>query len=129
VSGTTTPGPGRSGCAFCDIVYGWAPVQVVRRWPDAIAIVPLHPVTDGHLLVIPRLHVPHALADAAVTAATMRRAVELARSEGAAALNLITSIGAAATQTVAHLHIHIVPRAADDGLALPWGPPAPRERG
>jgi histidine triad (HIT) family protein len=121
VTGTTPPG--KSGCAFCDIVYFAAPAQTVRAWPDAIAIVPLHPVTDGHLLVLPRLHVSHALADPAVTAATMRRAVELARAEGIAALNLITSIGAAATQTVHHLHIHIVPRAAGDGLALPWSPP------
>jgi histidine triad (HIT) family protein len=123
---TTTPsGPTRSGCTFCDIVYFDAPAQVVRRWSDAIAIVPLHPVVDGHLLVLPRLHVPHALADPAVTAMTTRRAAELARTEGTTALNLITSVGSSATQTVAHLHIHIVPRAADDGLALPWGPPAP----
>jgi histidine triad (HIT) family protein len=120
VTGTTTPG--RTGCAFCDVLYFGAPAQVVGEWSDAIAIVPLHPVVDGHLLVIPRLHVPHALADSDVTAATMRRAVELARTEGTAALNLITSIGAAATQTVAHLHIHIVPRAPGDGLALPWRP-------
>jgi histidine triad (HIT) family protein len=120
--------PGKSGCAFCDVLYFGAPAQTVREWDDAIAIVPLHPVVPGHLLVLSRLHVPHALADAAVTAATVRRAVELARTEGTAALNLITSIGAAATQTVHHLHIHIVPRTAGDGLALPWDPPAPEER-
>jgi histidine triad (HIT) family protein len=127
VTGTTPPC--RTGCAFCDVLYFGAPAQVVGEWDDAIAIVPLHPVVDGHLLVLPRLHVPHALADVAVTAATVRRAVELARTEGTAGLNLITSIGAAATQTVHHLHIHIVPRAAGDGLALPWDPPAPVERG
>jgi len=34
--------------------------------------------------------------------------------------NIITSIGSAATQTVMHAHIHIVPRAEGDGLKLPW---------
>jgi hypothetical protein len=34
--------------------------------------------------------------------------------------NLITSVGAAATQTVRHLHIHLIPRREGDALALPW---------
>lgn len=38
------------------------------------------------------------------------------------AANLITSRGGAATQTVFHLHVHVVPREAGDGLALPWTP-------
>jgi histidine triad (HIT) family protein len=128
MTATTPPGPGRSGCAFCDIVYGWAPAEVVRRWSDAIAIVPLNPVVDGHLLVIPRLHVPHALADPEVTGLTMRRAAELARERGITALNLLTSVGREATQTEPHLHIHVVPRAFGDGLALPWDPPPARGR-
>jgi histidine triad (HIT) family protein len=34
--------------------------------------------------------------------------------------NIITSAGSDATQTVFHLHLHVVPRRAGDGLALPW---------
>lgn len=107
-------------CPFCDIIHGRAPAQVVREWDDAIAIVPLRPVTYGHLLVIPTMHVPDALADPAVTGMVMRRAAELARERRLAALNIITSVGAAATQTVPHLHIHIVLRVEGDGLKLPW---------
>jgi histidine triad (HIT) family protein len=103
-------------CVFCAIVAGDAPATVVYRWPDALAIVPLGPVTRGHLLVIPTVHVPDALADPDVTAATMRAAAELATGP----CNLITSVGREATQSVFHLHVHIVPRAAGDGLALPW---------
>jgi histidine triad (HIT) family protein len=121
----TSTAPERVDCPFCNIVRGLAPATTVRTWPDAIAIVPLRPVTHGHLLVLPRVHVADALADPDVTAAAMRRAAELSIG----ALNLITSIGSAATQSVYHLHIHIVPRAAGDGLALPWDPPTPQERG
>jgi histidine triad (HIT) family protein len=123
MTATTPPGPGRSGCAFCDIVYFGAPAEVVREWDDAIAIVPLNPVTPGHLLVIPRLHVPHALADPEVTGLTMRRAAELANERGLDALNLIVNVGSAARQTQWHIHGHVVPRTPGDGLALPWDPP------
>lgn len=105
-------------CVFCEIATGDAPATVVAEWDDALAIVPRGPATDGHVLVIPRRHVPDATAVSDVTASAMRRAVEVAAT--AAPCNLITSVGAEATQTVYHLHIHVVPRRAGDGLALPW---------
>jgi histidine triad (HIT) family protein len=80
-----------------------------------MAIVPLRPVTPGHLLVIPYDHVDDALADPEISAIVMRRASEIAPYP----CNLITSVGREATQSVFHLHLHIVPRAKDDGLALP----------
>lgn len=106
-------------CVFCDIVAGTGPVQMVREWSDAIAFTPLNPVTDGHVLVVPRVHVPDAVHDPMVTAATMQRAADLAREWPSS--NIITSVGKPATQTVFHLHIHVVPRAPGDWLMLPWG--------
>ena len=73
--------------------------------------------------MLPRVHVPDAGTDPDVTAAVMRRAAELMAEHGAA--NLITSRGAAATQTVFHLHVHVVPRRPGDGLMLPWSAPDP----
>src|SRR5690606_25182872 len=107
----------RRDCVFCQIVAGEAPATVIREWPDAIAIVPLRPVAPGHVLVIPRTHVADATVDPDVTAVTMRRAAELAVPP----CNLITSAGRPATQTVFHLHIHVVPRRVGDGLALQIG--------
>jgi histidine triad (HIT) family protein len=101
---------------FCQIVAGEAPATIHAAWDDAIAIVPLNPVTEGHLLVLPRQHVMDALEDPQVTAAVMARAAEWAPWP----CNIITSAGPAATQTVFHLHVHIVPRSEGDGLALPW---------
>lgn len=105
-----------NACPFCDIIAGRLPATVLAEWSDAIVIVPLNPVVEGHELVIPRIHVEDALRLPGVTADTMRRAAEWAT----APCNIITSAGAEATQTVFHLHVHIVPRRVDDGLALPW---------
>ncbi|MFJ5559347.1 HIT family protein [Streptomyces sp. NPDC093250] len=106
------------GCSFCAIVAGLAPATIVRRWPDCLAIVPLSRVTPGHVLVIPHAHVADVATDPEVSAATMRRAAEL--SHGVGACNIITSQGRPATQTIFHLHLHIVPRRDGDGLKLPW---------
>lgn len=108
-------------CIFCSIVAGDAPATILRKWDDAVAIKPRGGVNDGHTLVIPRKHVANAVENPTVTGATTARAAELAAEVGAD-LNLITSVGAAATQTVYHLHIHIVPRVHGDGLPLPWTP-------
>jgi histidine triad (HIT) family protein len=105
---------------FCAIIAGHAPATVIRTWPDTIAISPRHPVTPGHILVIPRAHVTDVGQDAAVAATTMARAAELAAALPAA--NVITSRGTAATQSVFHLHLHVVPRTETDGLPLPWTP-------
>lgn len=107
-------------CVFCEIVARRAPAKVASEWSDALAIVPLGPVIPGHLLIIPKTHVIDAAADPAVTAQVMRRAAWYARISGRP-FNLITSAGREATQSIDHLHVHYVPRAADDLLMVPWG--------
>lgn len=115
-------------CVFCRIIAGELPSITVKVWPDAIAIVPLAPVTEdrfepgqGHVLVIPRRHVVDFTEDPAVTAATCARAAEFAAERGGD-MNMITSKGENATQTVFHLHVHLVPRVQGDQLPLPWTP-------
>lgn len=103
-------------CVFCQIIQGKVEATIVAKWFDAIAFLPLHPVTDGHTLVVPRLHVADALERPMVTGMVMQRVAQLAVKP----CNIITSAGPEATQTVFHLHVHIVPRRAGDGLALPW---------
>lgn len=124
-AGTDGRAPGE--CPFCDIVAGRAAAQVVRRWPDSLAIVPLSGVTPGHLLVIPKAHVADVGVDPVVSAVVMRRAAELAAEFDAC--NIITSRGENATQTVFHLHLHVLPRRDKDGLALPWAPGRDRADG
>lgn len=112
------PPASRDECVFCRIIAGEEPATVVRRWADAVAIIPLRPVTTGHILVLPTEHVPDIGTTTEVSGRTMERAAELAGT--LASCNLITSKGAAATQSIRHLHIHVVPRRPGDGLALPW---------
>lgn len=112
-------------CAFCDIAAGTAHATVVAEWPETIAVLPRdrdgkRGCTDGHVLLIPRVHVADAATDPLVTGITMARAAELANRLDYADFNIITSRGAAATQTVFHLHVHLIPRVEGDGLALPW---------
>jgi len=109
-----------SRCVFCEIIAGRSPAKMVYAWLDAIAFEPLNPVAPGHVLVVPRIHVQDALVDPVVTAVTFHRAAELAARHHPC--NLIASAGEAATQTVFHLHAHIVPREHGDGLPLPWTP-------
>lgn len=79
---------------------------------------PLNPIVDGHVLVLPVQYVRDAAEDPDVTAAVMRHVAAMCHRERP--MNIITSIGAAATQSVFHLHVHLVPRAFGDGLMLPW---------
>jgi histidine triad (HIT) family protein len=109
-----------SPCPFCEINAGRAPATFVHEWSDAIAIVPLNPVVEGHTLVIPKTHVADFADDPDVTGATARRAAHLCRTLDLVHANLITSRGVYATQSVYHLHLHLVPRTENDGLALPW---------
>lgn len=103
---------------FCEIAAGRAHAAIVREWAQAVAIVPLNPVVEGHTLVIPRQHVQDFTDDPTVSAMAMRCAAQLAEDSGP--MNLITSKGREATQSVFHLHLHLVPRAENDSLALPW---------
>lgn len=106
-------------CVFCQIIAGTAPATVKAEYHHSIVIEPLNPVTPGHLLVIPRKHMPDFTSDAYLTSIAMSDAAIYAH-RNLAECNLITSRGPAATQTVFHLHVHLVPRRPGDGLALPW---------
>jgi histidine triad (HIT) family protein len=107
-------------CVFCDYA---GPSEIVADDPAGFVIAPLNPVAPGHMLAVSRGHVDHALADPDTFGRLATLAADYARAEGLAACNLVASVGGAATQTIGHLHLHIVPRRRGDGLALPWTDP------
>jgi histidine triad (HIT) family protein len=85
-----------------------------------VAFQPLNPVTPGHWLAVPKVHVTDAMAAPEAAGHALRFAGEMAGQMDLRNCNFITSAGAAATQTVFHLHVHVVPRREGDGLLLPW---------
>jgi len=114
-------------CLFCKIIAGDLPAQIVYEDERTIAFMDISPATRGHCLVVPRAHTDDLLtADTADVQACAATAQELARRAyedlGAAGVNIMQSSGSAAWQTVFHLHLHVIPRYADDPLVLPWKP-------
>lgn len=114
-------------CLFCRIVSGELPAVRVHEDDRTLAFMDIAPATRGHLLVVPRHHAadvheidPADLAACATTAKLL--ASRLRERLGADGINLMSSSGAAAWQTVAHFHMHVIPRYEGDPLRLPWEP-------
>lgn len=118
-----------SACDFCEIVRGAADAEIVYESPDFMAFFPLNPATLGHTLVIPRPHAPdvwslpsNLVGPLFETAVSVGAAIRSALSpEG---MNIIHSAGGAATQTVFHLHVHLVPRWPNDPIEHFWPDPS-----
>lgn len=107
-------------CPFCDYA---GPSKIIRDYGSVYVIEPIDPVTEGHVLVIPKRHLMDAMEDSNHTGFVFAFAVAYAKEVGIGPCNFITSVGSSATQTIWHLHVHVVPRRPDDGLQLPWGLP------
>jgi len=107
-------------CIFCRIVAGEVKAEVVAREPYVVAFLDVQPLADGHVLVVPRAHVA-AVEDLepAAADALFRQVTRLARpvreALGAAGTTIGVNNGEATGQTIAHVHVHIVPRWHGDG--------------
>jgi histidine triad (HIT) family protein len=114
------------GCDFCAIAKGEASeTEVVWEADDWLAFFPLDPATPGHTLVIPRGHVTDLWeVEPPLDGSLMRASIQVGRAIQSAlrpdGMNLITSSGRIAEQSVFHLHLHLVPRWADDGFGPIW---------
>ena len=122
--------PLRDHCIFCRIVGGTAPASIVYQDELTMAFVDLRQFHPGHVLVVPRAHLPDVRElDPATGAALMQTVARITRAVGRAfpneGLSLWHSIGLAAFQEVPHLHIHIHPRLPNDNFlrVYPGEPP------
>lgn len=120
-------------CDFCAIARGTSKAEIICEGEHWVAFFPLEPATPGHTLVIPREHIKDLWSvDSATGRELMDAVINVGRAIEAAlepdGLNLITSAGAAAEQTVPHLHLHVVPRWSDDGFGDLWPPKTPLRR-
>lgn len=113
------------GCEFCTIVATPHSTETVFEDEANIAFSPLQPATTGHLLVVPRQHrrflwelTAHECSTLFTSVRALANSVMNAiRPDG---LNIVQSNGPEASQTVFHVHVHIVPRWKDDKVGDMW---------
>jgi len=108
-----------SGCIFCEIVAGDRAAHVVLDDQVAMAFLDVRPVFKGHMLLVPRTHC-ETLFDlpANDVEPLFRRVQRLARAveEGLGAAGSFVAVNNKISQSVPHLHVHVVPRSVKDGL-------------
>ena len=108
-----------ASCTFCAVVDGSVAAEVVLDDDGVVAFLDHRPVFKGHVLVVPRIHVV-TLADlptAAVGPFFERvQRVAVAVQAGLGADGSFVAMNNVVSQSVAHLHVHIVPRRRKDGL-------------
>lgn len=116
-----------SVCVFCDIVANRSPAWFLYRDSTACSFLDVEPVRAGHSLVVPNKHVVDLIDEGAATAlkgmaeALQFTATLLKKRLHADGISIFQSNGAAAGQSIAHLHFHLVPRHDGDGrLTSNW---------
>lgn len=106
-------------CVFCSIVDGNVPAAMVLADDDVVAFLDRRPLFHGHTLVVPRRHVrtlPEL--DASAVGPLFERVQRIAAAIPAAlgAQGTFIAVNNVVSQSVPHVHVHVVPRTKGDGL-------------
>lgn len=106
-------------CAFCQIIRGEAPAYIVLEDEVSLAFLDRRPLFPGHCLLVPKVHYP-TLVDlpAKLVGPLFGQAQRLAKAveQGLAVEGTFVAMNNKVSQSVPHLHIHVVPRRKKDGL-------------
>jgi histidine triad (HIT) family protein len=106
-------------CLFCSIAAGETASAVVLQDDDFVGFLDVRPVFKGHVLLVPRAHLvtlpdlPAKLRDGFLAHAQRLAAAMVA---GLGAQGSFVAVNNTVSQSVAHLHLHVVPRTKGDGL-------------
>lgn len=106
-------------CVFCDIIARRTPAEIVLEDEEFLGFLDSRPVQKGHVLLVPKDHVvtlpdlPAGLRDGFL-AHTQRLSVAVVA--GLDAQGSFVAVNNVVSQSVAHLHMHVVPRSRGDGL-------------
>jgi histidine triad (HIT) family protein len=112
------------GCIFCDIIKGRAQAVKVYEDDKMLIIMDKKPITDGHLLVIPKRHSEYLTE---MNDSTIEEMFKLAKKAAVSlkgsklrckGINYFLADGAEAGQEVFHVHLHLIPRYRKDGFYL-----------
>ena len=111
----------RKPCVFCEIVAGRRPAHVVLDDDVAVAFLDVRPLFPGHTLLVPRGHhetltdLPPSLVEPFFSRA-QRLAAVMETADGMGAAGSFVALNNRISQSVPHLHAHVVPRNRKDGL-------------
>jgi histidine triad (HIT) family protein len=108
-----------AGCVFCEIISGTLPAAIVYADDAVLAFLDHRPLLPGHVLVVPKVHYAtlgdlpeNEVGPFFVVVQRLARAVESAM----AADGSFVAVNIRISQSVPHLHVHVVPRRKNDGL-------------
>ena len=110
---------GMSDCLFCAIIAGSVPAQIVLDDEVAVAFLDARPVFKGHLLVAPRQHyvtLPDLPSDLVGPLFSRVQRLSAAVPAALGAQGTFVALNNIVSQSVPHLHVHVVPRTRGDGL-------------
>ena len=112
-------------CIFCKIIAGKIPCTKIYENEFVLAFLDVGPVSEGHVLVVSKQHTssvdqtdPRAMAEIAKVLPDLAGSVKKAMA--ADGYNVLCNNGASAGQVVGHMHFHIIPRKANDGVFNQW---------
>jgi histidine triad (HIT) family protein len=112
-------------CVFCKIRDGKIPSKKIYEDDATLAFMDINPLNNGHCLVVTKRHAATIwdaeVADLQAAIATAKKVAtavrETVKPDG---LNMLQANGAAAFQSVAHYHLHLIPRWVRDGKGFDW---------
>jgi histidine triad (HIT) family protein len=108
-----------SDCLFCAIAAGSVAAEIVLESEDIVAFLDTRPVFKGHVLLVPRKHVatlPDLPDDLALPFVAAARRLATAMVAGLGAQGSFVCANNVVSQSVPHLHLHVIPRTKGDGL-------------
>jgi histidine triad (HIT) family protein len=115
----------QTDCIFCKIIAGQIPCYKVFENQLVLAFLDIGPVSDGHVLILPKVHCQRldqcpgeVLAQIMTVAGPIAKAITAATD--APAYNVLCNNGSQAGQVVEHLHFHVIPRRENDKVFPRW---------
>ena len=126
------PDAAEASCVFCAIIRGDIPAVKILETEHLLAFLDHRPLFRGHTLLVPKTHLrllsdlpARDAAEFLTTAQRLERAVE----DGLAAAGSMVLVNNVVSQSVPHLHLHVIPRNFKDGLRFWLGPRHPYDAG
>jgi histidine triad (HIT) family protein len=113
-------------CIFCKIVNKEIPAKIIYEDDETMAFLDINPRNEGHTLVIPKKHYDNLLEAPDNTLVSMMKVTKLICKRmknklNAKGFNIVINVEKVAGQEINHLHLHIIPRYAEDEEVISFG--------